>query len=379
MSRDKKILYASSFTLVLALLGALFLPRTSGRAITALILAIAAFAILKLVKKRPILDIRKKEVFLIMLAMGAVCLVVYYLTGVHFGFYKSSTPLSVGSFFKNIVPIAVIIIASEVIRYVLLAQKAKFMGLLAFVSGALSEVLVFSTLGYITTFNRFMDAVGLYMLPAVTANVLYNFLSKKYGFLPNIVYRLIMSLYLYVLPVYPQTPDSLYSFAKLVVPLLIYLFISALYAKRKNFVSHRKKAVGYISLGLSVAIMISIVLLISCEFRYRSLVIATESMTGEINKGDMIIYERYDGQQIGEGQVIVFLENNSKIVHRVVEIKNISGEVRYYTKGDANDDFDVGYRLSDDIVGLTDIKVSYVGYPTLWLREITKNLGKEGT
>ena len=231
MSRDKKILYASSFTLVLALLGALFLPSNYGRAITALILAFLAVAIFKLVKKRPILDIRKNEVFWLMLAMGAVCLVVYYLTGVHFGFYKSSTPLSVGSFFKNIVPIAVIIIAIEVIRYVLLSQKAKFMGLLAFVSGALSEVLVFSTLGYLTTFNRFMDAVGLYMLPAVTANVLYNFLSKKYGFLPNIVYRLIMSLYLYVLPVYPQTPDALFSFAKLIVPLLIYLFISALYAK----------------------------------------------------------------------------------------------------------------------------------------------------
>lgn len=372
MSRDKKILYASSFTLVLALLGALFLPSQSGRAITALILAIAAFAILKLVKKRPILDIRKKEVFLIMLAMGAVCLVVYYLTGVHFGFYKSSTPLSVGSFFKNIVPIAVIIIAIEVIRYVLLAQKAKFMGLLAFVSGALSEVLVFSTLGYLTTFNRFMDAVGLYMLPAVTANVLYNFLSKKYGFLPNIVYRLIMSLYLYVLPVYPQTPDSLYSFAKLVVPLLIYLFISALYAKRKNFVSHRKKAMGYISLGLSVAIMISIVLLISCEFRYRSIIIATESMTGEINKGDAIVYEVYDEQYIKEQDVVVFIDGKNRIVHRVVLIERIDGKNRYYTKGDANDAMDAGYITDADIEGIVLFKLPYVGYPSLLLREAFK-------
>lgn len=372
MSRDKKILYVSSFTLVLVLLGSLFLPRTSGRAITALILAVFAFAIFKLVKKRPILDIHKKEVLLLMLAVGAVCLVVYYLTGIHFGFYLSSTPLSAGSFLKNIVPIAAIIIAIEIIRYVLLAQNAKLMGLLAFVSGALSEVLVFSTLDYITTFNRFMDAVGLYLLPAITANVLYNFLSRKYGFLPNIVYRLIMSLYLYVLPVYPQTPDALFSFAKLILPLLIYLFISALYAKRKNYESHRKKWASYVSLGLSVAIMISIVLLISCEFRYRSIIIATESMTGEINKGDAIVYEVYDEQYIQEQNVVVFLKDGNRIVHRVVQIERIDGQNRYYTKGDANDDMDAGFITDADIEGIVLFKLPYVGYANLLLRDAFK-------
>jgi signal peptidase I len=93
-------------------------------------------------------------------------------------------------------------------------------------------------------------------------------------------------------------------------------------------------------------------------------------MTGEINKGDIIIYERYDSQPIVEGQVIVFLDGQSKIVHRVVEIKNIGGEIRYYTQGDANDDRDMGYRTKADLFGVTDIKIAYAGYPTLWLREL---------
>ena len=182
MSKDKKIMYASSAALVLALLGALFLPGNYGRAITALILAVFAVAIHFLVKKRAILSINKNEVLLIMLAMGAVCLVLYYLTGVHFGFYKSSTPLSMGSFLKNILPIATIIIAIEIIRYVLLAQKSWLLAVAAYVAGALSEVLIFSTLGYITTFNRFMDAVGIYLLPAVTANLLYTIFPKITAF-----------------------------------------------------------------------------------------------------------------------------------------------------------------------------------------------------
>jgi signal peptidase I len=156
-------------------------------------------------------------------------------------------------------------------------------------------------------------------------------------------------------------------------------FVSALYAKKKTYAVKKGKKLGMITTAIAVIIIISSAMLISCQFRFGALVIATGSMTGEINKGDMIIYERYDGQAIEEGQVIVFMQNSSRVVHRVVKIENIGGEVRYYTKGDANEDMDMGFRLKSDIVGLTDIKLAYVGYPTLWLREITNNLGKEGT
>jgi signal peptidase I len=373
MSKDKKILYSSSAALVLVLLGALFLPAGSVRAVTALLLAVVAAAVFFLVKKRPILSINKNEVLLLMFAMGAVCLVLYYLTGVHFGFYKSSTPLSIRSFFNNILPIATIIIAIEVIRYVLLAQKAKFAFALAFSAGVLSELLIFTSLAGITNFNRFMDATGLYLLPAVTANILYNYLAKNYGFLPGTVYRLMLALYTYILPVYPQTPDALFSFAKLIVPLFIYLFISALYAKGGKKPEKRSSRVrGFVSLALSAIFMISIVMLISGEFRYRAIIIATESMTGEINKGDAIVYEEYGEQYVEEQDVLVFLKNGNRIVHRVVSIERVNGENRYYTKGDANDAMDAGYITDADIEGIVLFKMPYVGNASLWLRDAFK-------
>ena len=132
------------------------------------------------------------------------------------------------------------------------------------------------------------------------------------------------------------------------------------------------KHFGLIGTAAALLIIVSMAMLISCQFRFGAIVVATESMTGEINKGDMVIYEQYDGQPIEEGQVIVFLQNKSRIIHRVVEIEHIGEEVRYYTKGDANEDWDSGYITEADIVGLTDMKLSYFGYPTLWLRELLK-------
>ena len=117
-------------------------------------------------------------------------------------------------------------------------------------------------------------------------------------------------------------------------------------------------------------LMISVVMLISCKFRFGALVIGSESMTGELNVGDTVIYERYDGEIIEEGQVIVFEKDKVAVIHRVVGIERINGVTRYYTKGDANDGLDTGYRTSSDIIGITKFKVSYIGYPTLWLRSL---------
>ena len=373
MSRDRKLTYTSAALLVLALLGALFLPAGNAKAITALFLAFSAVAIWMLLKKRPVLSMRKNTVLLLMFATGAVCLVVYYLTGVHFGFYQSSTPLSWNSFFTTVLPIAVIIVTIEIIRYVLLAQNVRCVWVFTYVAGVLSEVLLYSTLNRIITFGRFMDIVGLYLFPAITANLLYNFLAKQYGFLPNVVYRLLLTLYIHVLPLYPQTPDAFLALAKLVIPLLVYIFIRELYARGKARKTPRTKATEWVITGITAIVMFSIVMIISGQLHYHMIVIATPSMTGELNKGDAIIYEKYEGEPVRKGEIVVFTKDGeSLIVHRVVEAHQLDGEVHYITKGDANEDTDSGFITDENIRGVVRYKLPYVGYLSLWLRELFK-------
>ena len=116
--------------------------------------------------------------------------------------------------------------------------------------------------------------------------------------------------------------------------------------------------------------MIGTVMLISNQFSYGAYVIATESMTGELNKGDIAIFEKYEDQFLKEGQVVVFAQNKTMIIHRIVDIQIINEKVRYYTKGDANEDMDAGWRTEGDIVGLVNYKLPYLGFPTLWLRSL---------
>ena len=223
------------------------------------------------------------------------------------------------------------------------------------------------------TFHSFVNVVAMFLLPAFTSNLLYHFIAKKYGALPNVAYRLPLALYPYLFGFLPLMEDSLWAFAKLVVPIAVLVFISALYDKKKKYAvqdSPKTKAMAIVAVCVPLLLMTSIVMLISCQFRFCAIVIATESMTGELEKGDVIIYEQYRGQPVESGQVIVFDSNGSTIVHRVADVKNINGKTVYYTKGDANEGLDNGYITSTDIIGTVKVRVPFVGYPTIWLRNV---------
>ena len=371
MNTDRKVLYSISAASLAVLLLALILPsETSGRIVAALLLLPLAVVTYIFIKKRSILSMNKGQILMIMTVIGLVYVMSYYLSGLQFKFYVSPYKFNLDGILRFVLPISVIIACTEIIRYVTVAQKSKLAETLVYFTCVIADVLICSNLSSVNSFNKFMDVVGLTLLPAIVYNLLYNYLSKRYGVYPNLSYRLITTLYAYVIPYKSAIPDALVAFCNLIVPILIYVFIDALYEKKRRYALAKKTKFGVVITVLAIAIMTSVVMLVSNQFRFGALVVATESMTGELNKGDTVIYERHDGQKISVGQVIVFEKNDSMIIHRVVKIEVINGVNRYYTKGDANKETDAGYVTDNDIIGFVDLKVPYVGYPTLWLRSL---------
>lgn len=370
MTRDKKVLYILSSVAFAALLACFFLKFGDGKLLTAAVLLVLTVTSSLLIKKRGSLSINKREVLLLSAVIAVLYVILIQILGIYFRYYKNPYFVTKSIFLRNILPTVAIIVCSEILRRVLLAQNNRYADVMSYLTCVIAEVLSFSNIVGITNFNRFMDLVGLTLFPALSANVYYHYVSKRFGMSPNIVFRLITALYVYFVPTTIGMSNAMHACIKIFLPLVMLAFMSALYEKNKKKAVHRSKKLSVVGMILAVAFIISVTMLISCQFRFGALVVATESMTGEVNKGDMIIYERYDDQTIKEGQIIVFQESQSKIIHRVVRIENINGEVRYYTKGDANAEIDGGYRLDGDIVGLTDIKISYIGYPTLWLRQL---------
>ena len=372
LASDKKTLYSVACLTLALLLSIIAIRLKYLKWIAAAIFLVAALITCFSVKKRSILSYHKRKILLIAFLSAAFYLVLYYLSGLNFGFGTLLIDSSVIGRVSYVVPITVIILACELIRSILLGQKCKLIPIIAYLIGVLSEVAIYGGIHGITTSYKLMDFIGLNLFPAMTANVLFNYVSVRYGMWPNVAYRLILTLYVYIFPIVPDAPQILSAFALVILPLAVWLLIDLSYEKKRRYAKEKKSALGFVFTSVFLVIMALFVMLVSCQFRYGILVIASPSMSDEINIGDAVIFESYDNiDSVGENDVIVFSKDGkTKVVHRIIEVNIVDGQKRYITKGDANKDPDTGYVTDNQIIGIVHSKVLYIGYPSLWLREI---------
>ena len=128
---DRRVILISSASVLAVLLLALILPLgESGRIVAAVLLIPFAVFVPLFIKKRSILSINKDQVLIIMSVVALVYVMAYYLTGLKFGFYKNPYRLTGSNFLKFFLPIAAIIVLTEIIRFVMMAQRSRFAHLL---------------------------------------------------------------------------------------------------------------------------------------------------------------------------------------------------------------------------------------------------------
>lgn len=371
MEINKVKLYIIEILFVLLMLFlALFESNVFSRSFLVVILIVYLILVTQLLKKRNIYSISSKQVILIMLMFAIIYLALFYLLGFYFGFSKSLSRFSLKTAINHILPISVIIVSSEIIRSVLLAQKEKYSSFFTFVGMVLVDISVYTQVYDLTQYDDFLAAIGFITFASMSCNLFYNYISSRYGSKPIIVYRLITSLYSYVIPVVPDVYIFLRSFFRMIVPYIYYLIIDGSFSKeikQLNVDDNKKATIGTVTF---LVVAGAFVYLVSCQFTFGMFVVGSGSMTGTINMGDAVVFKKLGSQDVNENDVIVFKKNDVVIIHRVINIQNVNGEERYFTKGDANQVEDDKYVTRSDIVGKSLFRIRYIGYPTLWLRSL---------
>ena len=370
MKTDQLKVYALETILLTILSFTLFVPNSYTRIALAVLIAICAVATWVFIKKRKTESIDSKKVTIILSLLAIVYLTVFYVMGLFFGYSNAVFTFSPWVLTHQIIPFAVIIISSEIIRSVLITQNTKLSKLMTFIIMVMIDMVVYIDVYNMAGAQKIIDVVAFVCLASIANNLLYNYTSNKYGFVGIIVYRLITVLYTYIIPIVPNVEIFFRSIMRMVYPYIIFQILEYTFEKKKMIIPDEDKRRNLITKIILIIIAVLLAMLISCQFKYGALVIATESMTGSIDKGDAVIYEQFDGQNIEKGQVIIFDKDGTKTVHRVMGIKNVNGELRYITKGDANQQEDDGYITNDEICGIVNFKIQKIGYPSIWLRDI---------
>ncbi len=373
MTKDKIKTYVLELLLIIILVLALFKSNIISNLVLALILLGYMLIVKFSLKKRKIISVYSDQTISLMILFALIYLAIFYFLGVYFGFYSAPVKFSLWGIWHYIIPFVIIIVTSEVIRFILISQKSNESSLIAFLATVLIDIILYTKVYDLNNLEDILAIIGFVGFASISCNLFYNYMSKRFGYKGIICYRLITILYAFIIPILPDVYIFFRSIGRMVYPYLMYLVLESTYAKANLATEYKKKNKEMICTAILLVCVTVIALLISCKFYYGILVIGSGSMTGSINKGDAVIIEKYDNQKLRKGDIIVFNRNDIQIVHRITNVQFVNDEYRYFTKGDANEEDDTGYVINDNIVGLVKAKIPYIGYPTVWLKEMISN------
>ena len=328
--------------------------------------------------KKPVLR-NKIDGLLVVLGTTIILMGAFYMLGFKTGFSNSYS-----SIFKNYIsPIAwikvfLIVGLSELIRYVVvnIECRKKFFN---FSYQALMVIILFfvemniATKSYnFSSFNQLYEFFALIFVQSISKNLLLNYVTKRYGIKPCLCYRLIMDLYIYILPIVPKINVFIEGVILLVFPYVVYSLLKSLEDHNKLEPIRKTKKHNKISTIIFSVVFAVLVALVSREFEYAMIAIGSESMTGTVNKGDAIVYKKYhqNTDALKEGDIIVYVKENVTIVHRIYRIYNLDGETVYQTKGDYNENADNWVVKKGDITGMVKFRVLLIAWPSVYLNEI---------
>lgn len=371
-----KIISIITINIILLLLNSLLLKNTSRLFLIGVIivdLLLTKFILgFETIKKRYV-----KQILYELTIYLLIFFLIYFLSGIIIGFYKNNTILSSPEVIKTILSLIIYITTKEFLRYYLIQKSSTAISLQIYTT--IFFILLDTTISYITigdynTHNIFIF-LTINLLPSITENILCSYISKYYGIIPNIYYLLIMNLIFYILPIFPNPSEFLYSIIFFLLPVIILLRIIIFTRKTKNekLISRVKNSRLYALIPASIIIILE-VYLTSGYFKYYSIAIASGSMEPTISKGDVVVVDqKYKEKSLKKGEVIAVLYRGRIIVHRIEKINETKDEEIYiYTKGDSNNNIDNYVVTIDMIIGIVNYKIPFIGYPTIWLSEVNE-------
>ena len=324
------------------------------------------------------LDIRRNPKSSVLMKNLLIYLMVFfiliYLSGLFIGFNSTIYTLNFTNLVKNIIPTAATIIVSEILRYQFIkkSNNNKLVIVLSFlIVFGIDLCLGFYNYNF-NEKNQIYEYIGLVALASLTRNILMTLFCTKTDYTNAIVYRLVMELYIYIIPIVPGFGPYLNSIILIIFPIVL-SFMTMNSVRKEKIKKPREKRKADVIFVIVLVILVSLVLINSGLLKYQSLVIGSDSMLPYMERGDVVVIEKLNSneqKELKKGDIIVFRYDNKIISHRIYKIEEKEDKRYYVTKGDNNDQPDNGVRDDKNVIGVVRLKIDKIGLPSVWLSEL---------
>lgn len=305
-----------------------------------------------------------------------IFLITIYILGFILGFNRGFIYKDALSLIRNIFYVVLLTLEIEFIRYIISKNsfQNKKMLIIFTILSILFNVYLEANMGTLIKKNDKFIFLCTIVLPIIASEALCSFMTYKAGMIPSLVYKLTISLYIYLLPIVPNLGDYLYSVVNVLMPFLIYNKLNKMMAKfdkeKENMLKTNKKLLAF----STVSILIVLVILVAGIGNYKLIAIASNSMKPLYGRGDAVVYEKIKPEDFKIGDILVYQKDNIVVTHRIIKIWKTGREYSFVTKGDNNNVSDYYMPKSNDVLGKVKFSLKYIGYPTVLLNE---QFGKE--
>ncbi len=322
----------------------------------------------------------RKSIIKLLVFFTISFLILIYGIGFYTGFNKNVYSLSIINIIKNLFPVIVLVFATELYRYNLCKKgsKSRVLFLVTIILFVMFDLSIAIEHYDTNNIENIIELFTLILLPSITKNILLCDFAKKYGYSDCIVYNLIMSSYIYLVPILPNLDKYLETIILFLFPILIKIIINYRFEEKKKTSFRNKNIVSKIIVGIIIVITLVVIMLTSNLFRFWVAVVGSGSMEPTINIGDIVIVDKSYQKHLDklqENDILVFKINNSIYTHRIIKIEKENSDYKITTKGDREGNVVDNWTVKkENVVGVVKRKIPYVGYPTVWLT----NLIKEG-
>lgn len=301
--------------------------------------------------------------------------ILIYIFGIFVGFVKGIYSLNIIDIFKNVYLVIPVIFLEELLRGILVQKSRKNYLRLIIITVLFVILDIIMEINYYNfeSYENIFKFVALSLMPALASSALMTFISAKVGCLPNIVYRLLWQIPIFILPIFPDIGEYFECIIGILLPFLIFVQVNNLIEKSERLSKNKMATLKWYVIIPSIAILVALIVLVSGFFKYHMIAVGSNSMHPTINRGDAVILEKIKEDKIKDiqiGEVLVFRHENKIVLHRVVDIIYKDGKYYYKTKGDNNNAIDNFLTIEDDVVGIVRLRVPYIGYPTVYLNDL---------
>lgn len=323
---------------------------------------------------RRLIHPNKKQVTITVIICGMAYFVLNFTFGYLTGFANNPFNRSLQGIFLNALYYIPIIFLKEMTRYVLLEnisrEKPLKLCALIVIAFTICDVENYSILFSLSTLNEWMEFIFRTMFVNLCLNIFFTYTSYYSSYVGNIIYRIIPTIFMLLLPFLPDIPWALSVIIEVLPPFFGFLIIEKIVAKEKyNDVPQSELKFNYQIFIVPLTLIFIFVIFGLGYLKVVPVAVATNSMKPIFQRGDAVVISKKDRENIEVNDIIQYRLQDITVIHRVIEVKKTNGQVTYITKGDNNNTIDIYPVREEQIIGKLKYVIPKIGYPSLWIKE----------